>query len=256
MRAAFDLTSLQNELRKYPKFKELNKLISRYIAARSFHADIEAALVSLEALRTMGQSDAVTRLAVGQALMTHAVIYYCRAAIEDGNGRFKIGVTKGYSPEQSATHKEVVRLRNKSLAHFDVGEGRYGEKWLTEKAILKVEGDSGTILDVWSRTNYLAQLVGDLSDLCETALVTLAEAAEARQKELTAVFFPLFASDPDLPKLVLAHPFDPLDFYKTESAAEAFWQPNRTFHETFVPKAEDGDLNYVQVGEAVTTHLS
>ena len=236
MNQAFDLTSLTEDLKGRPEYKQLAQLITRYQSASSHQLDLQSALSSLRYIQSLPAVDGGTRTVVGQALLTHAVMYYCRSAIEDGSGRFAMGVTKGYSREQLVNHQNVVLLRNKAMAHFGVRAGTYGADWITEKVILKVVDAQGTVAMAWSRKNYMARLVFDLTDLCETALVTVENAAVERRMELANIVLKLAATDQDFRKVLGKHPFDPSAFYASASGASSFWRPGSQQHETHIPK--------------------
>lgn len=163
-RRAFDLTALQVLLKGKPRYKELSKAIDRFAAAVSFEQDLKSAMASVDALLGLDrdETDPRRRGVTGQALMLHAVMMYCRAAIEDGNGRWKMGVTKDFVPDLLKKHQDVVKLRNKSLAHFDVGDGRYGTQWIEERVVMKFAPVSSGVTNVWRGTNYLGRLAYDL----------------------------------------------------------------------------------------------
>ncbi len=254
MNVAFDLSSLQDDLKKLPKFKELNKAISRYTSARSLQRDLESALSSLDYLSAIDVSDGATRTAVGQPLMTHAVMLYCRAAIEDGSGRFPMGVTKRFSKEQATKHQDVVKLRNKTMAHFGVGEGAYGAEWTIEKAVLKSVDNEARITDVWTRANYLAALIADLSDLCETALSTVQEVVRVRLDELSELLFKTTAKDSDLLGLIRKHPFDPFSFFSSPESAASFWSGGHYVREVYTPKMITEE-NSIEIGVTVATAI-
>ncbi|MBY3163341.1 hypothetical protein HFO65_22245 [Rhizobium laguerreae] len=225
MKVAIDLNSLQTDLRKIPKYKELDKRISRFASAISFQADLESVQTSLTALSEIDANGAVdSRRALGSALMTHALTMYCRASIEDGNGRFKIGVTKDYSAEQMRKHKEVVKLRNKTFAHFDVGQGEYGTQWGREAVVFKSTDSNSNIIAIVRRSNYIARLVFDLSDLCEVALMTCKNKVQQVKAELNSLFFSMADQDQNLVQMMQNHVFRPSEFFDHPDADEWFWQ--------------------------------
>jgi hypothetical protein len=254
MRKAFNLTSLQTDLKIHSEYKELSKKISRYLSVRSFRRDIQSAKTSIDALTVMQDADGHNRYVFGQALMVHAIIMYCRAAIEDGNGRFKIGVTKEFTKAQIARHQDIVKLRNKSLAHFDIGEGAYGVNWIQEFVILKAIDGVATVSDVWSRSNFIARLAFDLNDVCETALNTLDKEAGDRQADLSSELFRILAFDKRLMSLIEAHEFDPSKFFAGGEGAEIFWSGVGGSHEYYTPKITCEEFSET-VGPTVATRL-
>ena len=187
------------------------------------------------------------------ALMISAAITYCRAAIEDGNGRFKIGITKDYSEDLLAKHKDVVKLRNKSLAHFDVGAGAYGELWINERAVLKVVDAKASVVPVWKRANYLAQLISDMGDLCAAAKARVNRCVQDRRLEVLKL---LPTSDHRLMELVRQVPFDPVAYFGPGAGAADFWLDTHSFTEIFQPKEDLVSGVFATSGPAIVTRLS
>jgi hypothetical protein len=252
MHSAFNLSDLQTMLKAYPEYADIAKQIGRYMAARSFQQDLLAAQSALATLLEVS-ADPTARNLYGQALMTHAIIMYCRAAIEDGNGRFKMGVTKGYSQAQLKKHQNIVKLRNKSIAHFDIGVGDYGKEWIQEHAVLRIVDSQPFLGDVWSRSNFIARLVFDMDELSGVALETVTAAVNERKSRLAAVLFKALAFDRKLWSLLQKCPFDPQPFFDGAELATDFWKGPGGDYEHFTPKAILDDDTILVVGPVVTT---
>lgn len=254
MNQAFDLTALQAALKRYPEYKDLSKQIGRFAAARSFEIDLEAAKSAMTLLQGLDPDDGRSRMMWGRPLMTQAIMMYCRAAIEDGGGRYKIGVIKNFTAEQVKKHQSVVKLRNQNIGHFGIGEGEYGEAWVKEKIVLKVVSGRASINNVYRRANYIASLLHDLSDLCETALARVREAATLWQGELLDVITKLAGSDPAFRKLMASFPFDPSEFFSAPEPAGTFWADGEHVHEIFTPKSVTSEAS-IAIGPTVATRI-
>jgi hypothetical protein len=241
---AVDLTSIRGELSKDPAYKELNKRIGRYAAVNSVARDLEDAAHSIAVLSEVDKAGGEDRFSLGRPLMTHAVMMYCRGTIEDGSGRFKVGSTRSYSETQLQTHREIVKLRNKSIAHFGVGEGRYGAGWIDERVILQTTDDNQSffVKTVWSRRNYLAQLALDLMELIPIAQLSVSELIVKAGQELMSLLVSL-TDDSKLAHILIAAKFDPAEFFGNPDSAEAFWKRAEFAHEIAEQKyLEDGSL--------------
>jgi hypothetical protein len=255
MNQAFDLSSLSEALGKDKKYRAISKAIQVFASARSYALDLESARAALIGLIEIDQLGASIRVTVGQALMVHAVMFYCRAAIEHGNARSRIGITADYSPAQAKMHKDVVSLRNTVIAHLDIGEGKYGRDWVVERAILKVSDGSGTFSSVWVRRNYKAELTGDLLDLCEAGLSRVNKIGEERRQALASEFSRMLAEDPQFRGLVESYPFSPEEFFPADQSVEQFWQNRLRPHETYEPRMM-AEGSPQEDGPAVHTDLS
>lgn len=253
-REAFNLSALQEELKKHPEYKDIQKRIGRFLAARSCRMDLLGVRSSLAELAKLNDASASDRMGLGQPLMLHAVILYYRATVEDGNGRFKIGAAKNFSAEQIKKHQDVVKLRHKSMAHYGIGEGAYGEAWITELVVMRGVNNVANIMEVWQRSNYIARLVFDLDELSENALARVEEVGEAEHKELSELFFKTLGRDGKFVDLMMKHPFEPAAFYSSQEGVDSFWSGGNRTHETYTPKVTSADFS-VPIGAPVTTRL-
>ncbi|WP_446994315.1 hypothetical protein [Rhizobium leguminosarum] len=245
----FDLTAASAKIST--EHRSLTKAVSSYAAAYSLILDLESALGALSAVAAIDQLGGEERSVYGQALMVHAATMYCRAAIEDGNGRSKIGVTKNFSDQQMQQHKDVVKFRNKTLAHFDIGAGRYGEAWTDERVVMQIVDGRLRVNFAWSRANYLAQFVGDLMELCTVALERVKEVRNDRYKTLLKEI-------EQAPSRVVAEiknwPFNADEFFEGLDLNVA---PNNTsgvHHEWYQPRVKVGD-QFEKTGAATVTFV-
>lgn len=257
LRIAFDLSALQQALKKHSEYKDLRKLIGRFAAARSCRTDLLAVRSSLDTLSEMTASSATQRMALGQPLMLHAVVLYYRATHTDNDGRFSVGLTKYYSTEHSRKHNDIIKLRNQSMAHYGFGEGDYGKDWIRERVVMRGTEKSLSVTDVWSRHNFISRLIFDLDELSSIALVRAEEAGDSLQSELSKMLFQRLDFDKKLAELLIQFPFDPVEFYGSEDNAEMFWSAahQELVHETATPRetSAEGDI---QTGPSITTILS
>lgn len=223
MREAFDLSELKLKISGVNSFKEVMKAIKRYESVCSHKLDIVYAQRSIAALRNaFGEEESQDRY--GQALMMHAVMMYCRSALEDGVGRYGIGVTKNYSRDLLKKHQSVVELRHQTLAHFGTGVGVYGSGWTDERVVLRITGPgSEDIVQVFNRVNYLGLLVLDLEVLCDAALARIEEVMGQRLNQLHEQMLAAFRSSSRFAEEVKSCKFSADAFFKAEDAREQFW---------------------------------
>ena len=255
MDIAIDLSAVRDELSKFPAFKEVNKRIGRYAAVNSVARDLEDASASVVSLAAVDQTTGDDRSNFGRPLMTHAVMMYCRATIEDGNGRFKIGSTRNYTKNQLEKHREIVKLRNKSIAHFGIGEGTYGSGWIDERVILQTidNGADFFIRPVWSRRNYLSQLAFDLLELIPIAEASVAELTKSAGKELMSAVIGL-QENKKFQDILRSYRFDPDEFFGNQFSASEFWNRSAFHHEIYAHKdLVDGQLK--DTGQSEITPL-
>ncbi|MGO8282194.1 hypothetical protein ACC795_12335 [Rhizobium ruizarguesonis] len=249
MISTFDLTAAAAKISN--EHRSLTKAVSKYAAAYSFALDLESALGALSAVAAIDQLGGEERSVFGQALMVHAATMYCRAAIEDGNGRNKVGVTKNFSDQQMQQHKDVVKFRNKTLAHFDIGAGRYGEAWTDERVVMQIVDGRLRVNFAWSRANYLAQFVEDLMELCTVALERVREVRDDCYKILLKEI-------KQAPDRVIAEikkwPFNAEEFFEGLDLNAAPHSTSGVHHEWYQPRVKVGD-QFEKAGAATVTFI-
>ncbi|MBY5824928.1 hypothetical protein [Rhizobium leguminosarum] len=214
MRRVFDLTSAAAVLAANPKAEPFIKAVRKFQSAVSVSTDLAEVKKSVEELQKM-REDVDGHIA--RALLTHAVVVYCRASHTKAIERYDVGVIGAYSPQQREAHNLIVNLRDKVLAHFGPGGGWYDER------VLYLEQDHGdAITAVHHRVNSDSMVFDILENLLEAAIPYVKDKEVDRAKEIDAEL----TKAPELFKLIDRIPFDVQEFYKdVPGGIENFWGP-------------------------------
>jgi hypothetical protein len=187
---------------------KLAKAIRRAIDVSSAHRDLDEALLALRLLRRMTRANDDTPIAdddmstIVGSLLTAAIIYYARATETRPISRnYWFGVGK-LPPELRLVHRELMRLRDKEVAHFGKGEPVDGAPLFADALVLRPFDPGHPISYLSDRTHNRASLARRAEGLVE-AVVALAEAAaSARQSEVIKLLSPLAESkDPVMARL-------------------------------------------------------
>ncbi len=119
MQRAFDLTSAARFLASNPEAEPFIKAVRKFQSAISVSTDLAEVKKSVEELQTM-REDLGDKSHIARALLTHAVVVYCRASHTKAIERYDVGVIGAYSPEQRKAHKLIVTqsLHVLSLIHI------------------------------------------------------------------------------------------------------------------------------------------
>jgi hypothetical protein len=164
MRRVFDLTSAALALAGNSKGKRFIKAVRKFQSAISVSTDLAEVRKSVEELQTM-RDDLADKSHIARALLTHAVVVYCRASHTKAVERYDVGVVGAYSPEQKKYHQIIIDLRNKVLAHFGPGEG-----WHDERVLYLEQEHGDAITAVHHRVNSDSYVFDILENLLETAI--------------------------------------------------------------------------------------
>jgi len=216
MQRAFDLTSAALFLAANPKAEPFIKAVRKFQSAISVSTDLAEVKKSVEELQTM-REDLGDKSHIARALLTHAVVVYCRASHTKAVERYDVGVIGAYSPEQREAHKLIVNLRDKVLAHFGPGQGWHKER------VLYLEQEYGAgITAVHHRVNSDSMVFDILDNLLETAIPYVKAKEVDRANEIDAEL----TKAPELFKVIDLTPFNVEEFYKdVPGGVENFWGP-------------------------------
>jgi hypothetical protein len=224
MRLAYDLTMAAKAIPS-GKYKTFVNAVKKFESVISVSLDLSAARESSERLIKLANgSNPEESNVLGDALLMHASIVYCRATHTKSSIRFHVGVDKPYTNEQKKKHEAIIELRNKCLAHFGPGE----ERWHDERAVAFQNGIKSGFTVVHHRVGFDTKYAEYIKELVQASTLHMKNLAEERASELDAA---LFHNWEDLREFVEAHRFDPDIFYadNKESAAD-FWTPTRYSH--------------------------
>ncbi|MBN9452945.1 MAG: hypothetical protein J0I42_13435 [Bosea sp.] len=216
MRRAFDLTSAVLLLAANPKAEGFIKAVRKFQSAVSVSTDLAEVRRSVEELQAM-RDDVGDRSHLARALLTHAVVVYCRASHAKAIERYDVGVIGAYSPEQREAHKLIVNLRNKVIAHFGPGEN-----WNDERVLYLEQEHGDGITAVHYRTNSDSQVSDSLESLLDIAIPYVKSKESERAAEIDAEL----SRTPELFDVISRMPFNVEKFYDgVPGGAENFWGP-------------------------------
>lgn len=226
---SFDLTSLGDELERRMRsgdrrFEKYRVAIEEFESAASILRDLLACDASVRTLITI-QEDAVARQTLGQALMTHAVLSYCRALVSETNNRRRINVDqKAYSAVMFKKHLAIKDLRSTAMAHYHKGKGPHGDIWINDRVTTRKVGGEFSAIEVFERTNFRAAAVHDLNDLLHLAIPYVTNEKSRRKERLDGIIRDALKSDPAFWDRLRDHVFDPHKFFRDHPPAiEAYW---------------------------------
>ncbi|MGO6706085.1 hypothetical protein [Rhizobium leguminosarum] len=220
-RWAIDVTSVKGKLKDHKELADLVKAISSYEAAQSILAELREASSAIDELAKI-QLDPTMRKRVGAALMTHAIITYCRATHSKADARWKVGIVKRYSTDQEQKHRRIVDLRDKVIAHFGFPGEAHGARWHDERVVAKVVNGVESNGFVLKRANFLGDAIVDLIELLSVAIEEGRRIAEERGKAMSEAILSK-VDDQRLLSAIQSSPFDPYDFWGPGEAADGFW---------------------------------
>lgn len=235
----FDLTQLREKVGRDGRCARLVKAIQIAEAHKAVEVDLRMAWSCLELLaRSMptpgeepGPHDDDTGLIL-QALMTNAVMLYCRALVsKSSSGRFNVGATSAYSNDQRRWHKQVAHLRDKVLAHYGEGDGLELGPWMRARLLVSLESVDFQFQSI----NAQAELCTALSSLIVSALDWLEGQAPAWQERLATELLALVRNHRDLAEALGATQFEHSQWFVGP-------RPERNTFTHLVARPEDGRL--------------
>ncbi|MFS2179468.1 hypothetical protein ACCC98_26555 [Rhizobium pisi] len=227
MQRAFDLTSAALFLAANPKAEPFIKAVRKFQSAISVSTDLAEVKKSVEEFQTM-QEDLGDKPHIARALLTHAVVVYCRASHTKAIERYDVGVTGAYSAEQREAHELIVNLRDKVLAHFGPGGG-----WHEERVVYLEQDHGDAITAVHHRVNSDSMVFDILENLLEAAIPYVKAKEVSRANEIDAEL----SKASELFKVIDLTPFNVEEFYKdVPGGIENFWRPMGFMAERTVKK--------------------
>ncbi|MJW61680.1 hypothetical protein DO580_24645, partial [Salmonella enterica subsp. enterica] len=163
MKAAFDLTLVEKIIDNDPESIRFRNELKIFISIYSVYLDLVEVRNTIDAYGNI-QSGAFDSQ-ISRALLTHAVIIYCRASHTKSRDRNSGGVTGAYSEDQMKEHNFITNLRDKVFAHFGLGGG-----WNDERVILIKENDEFGIKAVHHRVNVDTEIFDKLRSLTDSSI--------------------------------------------------------------------------------------
>ncbi|MDX0065916.1 hypothetical protein GOB13_23325 [Sinorhizobium meliloti] len=239
-RAAFDLNALASDLAatREKGYEHYRAAIKQFASAASTYHDLIASRDSIRTIVELQRNDHL-RKAVGPALMTHAVLCYCRALDKKSKGRSTLDIEATYSEELLRKHKAIKDLRSTALAHYDRGKGPHGDIWVQDKIVTRtIEGRLSSV-EVYLRSNFRAAAIYDLMDLLVVAVPYVRKERERRKTVLDSLFNEALDNDPAFVARLEQHPFNHDEFFEgTGKDSDGFWSDEAERGETFsMPRA-------------------
>ncbi|MDH6273553.1 hypothetical protein GFL80_24330 [Rhizobium leguminosarum bv. viciae] len=223
-RFAIDLTLVKRTLKKHVDLEDFTNAIGLFEAAASVLCELTYDVIgSLDTLAEI-HTDRVVAEKFSGALMTHAVISYCRATHSGGSARNPIGAGK-YTADQRKKHDKITDLRDKVIAHFGSPTKEYGLKWLDERATVRVGADDENFKFSRRRAKYLGAAIADLRELAPIAADRAKVIRDERAKALNELYLK-HAADPRVVE-AMALRFDPNDFFGPGPVADGYWDGDR-----------------------------
>jgi hypothetical protein len=228
--ARIDLVRLGAALKAEAIHLELVKTIDRAAAAGSIRDDLRSAGSSLKLICEI-QERIIPPPAVGSraeentitgALFTQAVILYARATSTTG-GRPKLLGEAKLTPDQHAVHREAIKLRDTTIAHFGRGEALAEGPIVKEAVILSLyKAPSGLKKQIGAYTTRAQHKVAFAARLGALIEIRLSEIDSRHQRlfdDADAALETALRNDPELgPRLPGFH-FDVDAFCASPAAA-------------------------------------
>lgn len=186
----FNLSQLLISLERDETHPELVEAIRRATDVSSAHRDLDEALLSLRLLRKLTRADDETAVAdddmttIVGSLMTAAIIYYARATDTSPIARRPWFGESKLPQKQRLVHRELMRLRDKEIAHFGKGHPVDGLPLFEEALVLRPFDRSHPIAYLSSRMHNRAALARRAEELVEVVVALAEAAASARHTEL------------------------------------------------------------------------
>lgn len=210
----YDLEGLALNLREAGKHSELTESIQRCADVGSAHQDIGQVIESLEALSVLTGANPEVELpsnllgTVAGSLMVSAIIFYARATDTDpikGERRKWFGDGK-LDTNSRETHREVLALRNKQIAHFGRGIAVDGEAMIEETTVFRPGDPEHLIGFVAARAHNKAAFSSRFVALAITVRELAEQAASKAFIRTRAALITALAEDPSLTDLIKTYP--------------------------------------------------
>ncbi len=243
---AFDMTKVAAELTRTGKFKDLVIALRRASSTASAHQDLQVAVECLQLLRRMTTSEdwhePFNMNEVGilaGSLFDNAIIMYARATETKPIGRQKWFGVEMVPLEHRSTHRAVMLIRNKELAHFGSGMPVDGIPMLKEALVLVDDGQNASLGFRANRARNRSQFSNDFMTMATLITAMAKEAALARLREANAMLIPLVTEDERLRELIMRNPLSTsLKRGAHEKAQVGEGTETRTYAETVAVKVK------------------
>ncbi|CAM3236649.1 hypothetical protein SPAN111604_12435 [Sphingomonas antarctica] len=190
LHTVYDLSALGVWLEEQGSRPDLVQAIRRAADVSSAHRDLDEALLALRLLRRLTSGSDETPLddadltTIVGSLMTTAIILYARATDTPPIDRRPwFGISK-LPQSLRDVHREVMRLRNKEVAHFGKGEPVDGAPLLAEAMVLRPFDKDHPIGHLSSRAHNRAALAKRAEKLVERVLEIATRSVSDRHTEV------------------------------------------------------------------------
>ncbi|MES2096769.1 MAG: hypothetical protein V4459_08395 [Pseudomonadota bacterium] len=189
----YDLTALMASLDAQGEHPDLVEAIRRAADLSSAHRDLDEALEAIRLLRrltsgfddtALDDSDLTT---IVGSLMTSAIILYARSTDTTPIDRRQWFGEAKLPPSLRPVHRELMRLRNKEVAHFGKGQSVDGAPLLSEALVLRPFDSNYPIGHLSSRAHNRAALARRAEKLLEAVLELALAAVNERHTEVFAL---------------------------------------------------------------------
>jgi hypothetical protein len=248
---AFDLTKVADELSRSGKYKDLVIAFRRASSTASAYQDLQIATESLQLLRRLTISDESsanfsideTGVLAG-SLFNNAIILYARATETKPIGRQKwFGIEKVPTAHR-LTHKTVMLIRNKELAHFGTGMPVDGTPMLEEALVMVDHGHTISIGFRANRSHNRGQFAADFSSLAEIITEVARQTTVTQIEVAQQILGPLVGRDISLNSLIQQYPL--ADDLRSGAHSTAKLEPgvsSETYAQTIAVKIPNNSSN-------------
>ncbi len=238
-----NLLKLASELEAEGTFTDFISRVRRATAVGSAHQDLRAAHEALRILKA--NVDELRKQPISEvgptknanavdgvtcaALLAHAIILYARATETKPVDRLKWFGRDLLSPELRPHHEEIMRYRDKALAHFGLDPDLEDGPAVKHALVLKNPSSDGhiTIAYVETRANTRSRLAEKLQELISYLIPIAHERFDERISEVWNVFRAEIIGRQDLAEALQNSAFHsdmlgpgPTDFFDDDEARE------------------------------------
>lgn len=231
----FNLSKLRLKLAGPKAYRRVCDLIARCEALWSISEDLDHVKASVGAMMAVAVANANRFVPHDretgiqhEAYATHAVILYSRATDASSKGRSTLSVRDCYDARQMKLHREIIVLRNQSIAHYGA-VSHPGGAWYEPGLMLEAEESQTTgqvrVWDHGRRSNFRGYTVQALHELVPIALKHSGEETMKRSDELAAYIDQLADEDPNFLNLLLRQRVY-ADQVKSPSPTGGFYEPS------------------------------
>ncbi len=223
-RVAVDLIALADALRVRGLHPQLERKIRRFHGRAVVRADLDVAQQSVLQLSAMlnhaggAQALTPTEAFIGQALLTQAVVAYCRALVSKGEGRSASGAEAQFGPADWEAHTRIAGVRNRRIAHYGISTDASEAEWSDDRSILAIDDLRVRINFAISRAAWTNRILHDLEQVCATATPILQQLTTEAMDGVFDEVARIMPND-ELRELMLACPFHPEAFFDDPSQA-------------------------------------